>query len=126
MIGGPKKTLLQLFRDLNECTTDQKVQDLIRHRQSARQQHVSNVETLFHQIIKVMRQHAGPYANQKCCRRWMRLPSGKRQWDGLTQGQGGGRVARAKICSAQGGKNIPMKLAQGVFTLKIFHTGSEK
>ncbi|KAJ7829708.1 hypothetical protein B0H13DRAFT_1549644, partial [Mycena leptocephala] len=90
MIGGPKKTLLQLFRDLNECTTDQKVQDLIRHRQSARQQHVSNVETLFHQIIKVMRQHAGPYANQKCCCEMdegvfytaeaVQLPSGKHQW----------------------------------------------
>ncbi|KAF7360034.1 hypothetical protein MVEN_00731200 [Mycena venus] len=65
-IGGPKKTLLQLFRGLNEHTNDQKVQDLIRQRQLARQQHVTNVETLFHPIIKIIREHAGP---------------GKRQWD---------------------------------------------
>jgi hypothetical protein len=31
-IGGPKKTLLDLFRGLNERKNDQKIQDLIRHR----------------------------------------------------------------------------------------------
>ncbi|KAJ7814480.1 hypothetical protein B0H13DRAFT_2381727 [Mycena leptocephala] len=68
-----------------------KVQDLIRQRQSARQQHVANFETLFHPIIKTMREHASPYANQKCRREMdesvfytaevVQLPSGKRQWD---------------------------------------------
>ncbi|KAJ7925700.1 hypothetical protein B0H13DRAFT_1600266 [Mycena leptocephala] len=70
IIGGPKKTLLQLFRGLNERTNDQKVQDLI--------------------LITAMREHAGPYANQKCRREMeesvfytaeaVQLPSGKRQW----------------------------------------------
>ncbi|KAJ7465199.1 hypothetical protein FB451DRAFT_1179375 [Mycena latifolia] len=71
-IGGPKKTLLQLFRGLNECTNDQHVQDLIRHRQ-------------------ILWEHAGPFANQKCRREMeqsvfytaeaVQLPLGKRNWD---------------------------------------------
>ncbi|KAJ7751575.1 hypothetical protein B0H14DRAFT_2405516, partial [Mycena olivaceomarginata] len=89
-IGGPKKTLLDLFRGLNERTNDQKIQDLIRHRDSARQQHASTVETLFLPIIKAIREHGGPYANQKSRREMdesmfytaevVQLPSGKRQW----------------------------------------------
>ncbi|KAJ7750637.1 hypothetical protein B0H16DRAFT_1263705, partial [Mycena metata] len=68
-IGGPKKTLLQLFRGLNERTNDQNVEDLIRHCQ-----------------VK----HAGPYTNKKCCREMeesvyyiaeaVQLPSGKHHW----------------------------------------------
>ncbi|KAJ7111208.1 hypothetical protein C8R46DRAFT_867856, partial [Mycena filopes] len=71
IIGGPKKTLLQLFRGLNERTNDQNVEDLVRHRQT-------------------LREHAGPYANQKCRREMeesmfytaeaVQLPSGKRHW----------------------------------------------
>ncbi|KAJ7856363.1 hypothetical protein B0H14DRAFT_2352759 [Mycena olivaceomarginata] len=85
-IGGPKKTLLDLFRGLNEHTNDQKIQDLIRHRD----QHASTVETLFLPIIKAIREHGGPYANQKSRREMdesmfytaevVQLPSGKRQW----------------------------------------------
>ncbi|KAJ6512376.1 hypothetical protein DFH09DRAFT_941454, partial [Mycena vulgaris] len=71
MIGGPKKTLLQLFRGLNERTNDQHVQDLIRHQQ-------------------ILREHAGPYVNQKCRREMeesvfytaepVQLPTGKHNW----------------------------------------------
>ncbi|KAJ7602456.1 hypothetical protein DFH06DRAFT_1417809, partial [Mycena polygramma] len=70
IIGGPKKSLLQLFDGLNERTTNQTEDDLIRQRQ--------------------LRKHAGPFANSKCRREMeesmyytvevVQLPSGTRDW----------------------------------------------
>ncbi|KAJ7696331.1 hypothetical protein B0H14DRAFT_2418532 [Mycena olivaceomarginata] len=71
VIGGPKKTLLQLFDGLNNRTNDQTENDLIRQRE-------------------LLREHAGPYANEKCRREMkesmfytvevVQLPSGMRSW----------------------------------------------
>ncbi|KAJ7257999.1 hypothetical protein C8J57DRAFT_1074030 [Mycena rebaudengoi] len=73
-IGGPKKTLTQLFDGLNERTNEQTAQDLIRQRQ----------------IITQLREYAGPYANEKCRREMeesvfytvevVQLPPGTRNW----------------------------------------------
>ncbi|KAJ7205782.1 hypothetical protein GGX14DRAFT_397480 [Mycena pura] len=66
IIGGPKKTLLQLFNGLNERTEDQTSKDLAQVRQSSRRHHESNLESLFAAPLKLLRDHAGPFALQKC------------------------------------------------------------
>ncbi|KAJ7097419.1 hypothetical protein C8R44DRAFT_643637, partial [Mycena epipterygia] len=78
-IGGPKKSLFQLFTGLNDLTNDQTQLDLISQRQS-----------LFLRIINILRKYAGPYANEKCRREMeesmyytakvVQLPSGSRDW----------------------------------------------
>ncbi|KAJ7641616.1 hypothetical protein FB45DRAFT_702424, partial [Roridomyces roridus] len=70
IIGGPKKTLLQLFDGLNARTDEQTENDLIRQRQ--------------------LHEYGGPYANEKCRREMeesmfyvvevVQLPSGVRDW----------------------------------------------
>ncbi|KAF7361212.1 hypothetical protein MSAN_01153300 [Mycena sanguinolenta] len=89
-IGGPKKSLLQLFKGLNDRTNGQTQNDLIRQRQSSRRHHVSNLESLFLSIIEILRKYAGPFANEKCRREMeesmfysvevVQLPSGSRDW----------------------------------------------
>ncbi|KAJ7163200.1 hypothetical protein C8R46DRAFT_861874, partial [Mycena filopes] len=49
-IGGPKKTFLQLFNGLNERTEDQNTKNL----------------SLFAGPLKILRDHAGPFALQTC------------------------------------------------------------
>lgn len=108
VIGGPKKTLLQLFNGLNDRTNDQTELDLIRQRQVSlryisnilcvlicaeqvsRRHHVANLENLFLPIIDLLRKFAGPYANEKSRREMgesmfytaevVQLPSGSRDW----------------------------------------------
>ncbi|KAJ7770853.1 hypothetical protein DFH07DRAFT_768595 [Mycena maculata] len=64
IIGGPKKTNLQLFNSLNERTEDQSMNDMIRVCQSARRQHDSNLESLFCGPLAILHERAGPYALQ--------------------------------------------------------------
>ncbi|KAJ7821487.1 hypothetical protein B0H13DRAFT_1920679 [Mycena leptocephala] len=65
-IGGPKKTFLQLFNGLNQRTEDQTAKDLIQVRQSSRRRHESNLGSLFAGPLKILRDHAGPFALQTC------------------------------------------------------------
>ncbi|KAG1811321.1 hypothetical protein EV424DRAFT_1327688, partial [Suillus variegatus] len=63
VFGGPKKTLLQLFNSLNERTNGQTIQEMV---ESSHHQHVQNLEILFAGPLAQLRQHAGPFALQKC------------------------------------------------------------
>ncbi|KAJ7211728.1 hypothetical protein GGX14DRAFT_340214, partial [Mycena pura] len=63
MIGGPKKTFLQLFEGLNQRSDEQAANNLI---QSSRRRHESNLESLFLRPLKLIRQYGGPFALQKC------------------------------------------------------------
>lgn len=84
MIGGPKKSFLQLFEGLNQRSDEQATNNLIQVRQagvflpsesftalmhilqSSRRRHESNLESLFLQPLKLIRQYGGPFALQKC------------------------------------------------------------
>ncbi|KAJ7785371.1 hypothetical protein DFH07DRAFT_726502, partial [Mycena maculata] len=78
-IGGPKKSLFQLYCGLNDRTKDQTEHEQIDQRQ-----------TLFLRIINILRKFVGPYANAKCRREMeesmyytaevVQLPSGSRDW----------------------------------------------
>ncbi|KAJ7901011.1 hypothetical protein B0H14DRAFT_2281721, partial [Mycena olivaceomarginata] len=78
IIGGPKKSLLQLFNGLNERANNQTENDLIRQ------------QSLFFPVIELLRKYAGPFANEKCRREMeesmfctvevVQLPSGARDW----------------------------------------------
>ncbi|KAJ7898942.1 hypothetical protein B0H14DRAFT_2331956, partial [Mycena olivaceomarginata] len=54
IIGGPKKTFLQLFEGLNQRSQDQSTKEL------------SNLESLFVGPLKMLRDYAGPFALQTC------------------------------------------------------------
>ncbi|KAJ7327952.1 hypothetical protein DFH08DRAFT_709957, partial [Mycena albidolilacea] len=85
IIGGPKKSFLQLFDGLNERSEDQTTKEFIQVRQagcfifrliclihstlSPRRQHESNLESLFAAPLKLIRQYAGGFALQTCCGR---------------------------------------------------------
>ncbi|KAF5350515.1 hypothetical protein D9756_008535 [Leucocoprinus leucothites] len=64
--GGPKKTALQLVQALNERTLEQTQKEEQYMRELSRRQHVSNLETLFAHPLRLLRQHAGPFALQTC------------------------------------------------------------
>ncbi|KAJ6552430.1 hypothetical protein DFH09DRAFT_925141, partial [Mycena vulgaris] len=62
-IGGPKKSFLQLFDGLNDRTEDQSTRDQM---QSSRRRHEANLESLFVGPLKMICDHAGPFALQTC------------------------------------------------------------
>ncbi|KDR72296.1 hypothetical protein GALMADRAFT_126504 [Galerina marginata CBS 339.88] len=90
-IGGPKKTLLQLFHGLNERTNGQTAQEMIRVRESSRRQHPSNIESIFPGPLSIIRQFAGPFALQTCFKQMelslfysvkvLQLPDGMHDWN---------------------------------------------
>ncbi|KAJ7713779.1 hypothetical protein B0H14DRAFT_2222238, partial [Mycena olivaceomarginata] len=90
IIGGPKKSLLQLFNGLNKRTNNQTKNDLIKKCQSSCPHHVANLESLFLPVIELLQKYAGPFANEKCRREIeesmfytmevVQLPSGARDW----------------------------------------------
>ncbi|KAF8837069.1 hypothetical protein BDN67DRAFT_909914 [Paxillus ammoniavirescens] len=73
MLGGPKKSLLELFNNLNECTNGQSAQEMIRARE-------------------LLRAYVGPFALQTCFKEMeksvfydthvVHLPDGVRTWNG--------------------------------------------
>ncbi|KAJ7277044.1 hypothetical protein C8J57DRAFT_1061554, partial [Mycena rebaudengoi] len=75
LIGGPKKTIFQLFNGLNERSEGQNTNNLIQARQV---------------ILIFLRQHAGPFALQACYKQMqqslfyetevVRLPNEVRSW----------------------------------------------
>ncbi|KIJ19111.1 hypothetical protein PAXINDRAFT_70136 [Paxillus involutus ATCC 200175] len=66
MLGGPKKPLLELFNNLNECTNGQSAQEMIRAREISRKRHENNIESLFPGPLKLLRAYVGPFALQTC------------------------------------------------------------
>ncbi|EDR00234.1 uncharacterized protein LACBIDRAFT_314598 [Laccaria bicolor S238N-H82] len=62
LIGGPKKSVMQLFNGLNEHTTGQGIQDMIR---VSRCQHAGPIESVFPGPLQVLRMYVGPYALQR-------------------------------------------------------------
>ncbi|KAJ7440880.1 hypothetical protein FB451DRAFT_1442806, partial [Mycena latifolia] len=65
MIGGPKKTILQLFNGLNErYLLNSHLFRRLMFLQSSRRQHDSNLESLFCGPLAMLRAQAGPYALQ--------------------------------------------------------------
>ncbi|KAF5383675.1 hypothetical protein D9615_003671 [Tricholomella constricta] len=65
-IGGPKKTLKQLFDGLNERTDGQTVQELTKVRDSSRRQHPTSIESIFPGPLNLLRKYAGPFALTTC------------------------------------------------------------
>jgi hypothetical protein len=85
-LGGPKKTLLQLFNNLNERTDGQTAREMTSAHmvsvhshhlaseiitqyatfQSSRNQHNSHLGTIFRNQLVLLRQHTGPHALQVC------------------------------------------------------------
>ncbi|KAF8161944.1 hypothetical protein K438DRAFT_1776222 [Mycena galopus ATCC 62051] len=66
IIGGPKKTFLQLFEGLNQRSQDQTTKELVQVRESSSRRHESNLESLFVGPLKMLRDYAGPFALQTC------------------------------------------------------------
>lgn len=108
-LGGPKKTLYQVFDALNTRTSTQSVQDMIRVRevgflsvlvlsmlmpliinQTSRRQHPTQVETLFSAPLELLRRHIGPFALQVAFKQMedsvfyrtevIQLPNKVREW----------------------------------------------
>ncbi|KAJ3516162.1 hypothetical protein NLJ89_g1290 [Agrocybe chaxingu] len=65
-IGGPKKSLKELFDGLNKRTDGQSVQELIKVRDSSRRQHASSIELIFPGPLQLLREYAGPFALTTC------------------------------------------------------------
>ncbi|KAF8225201.1 hypothetical protein L208DRAFT_1506921 [Tricholoma matsutake] len=65
-IGGPKKTLFQLFEGLNESMKGQTVQELARVRDNSHQQHENNIESIFRGPLQLCRKYLGPFALNMC------------------------------------------------------------
>ncbi|KAG6912960.1 hypothetical protein DXG01_010809, partial [Tephrocybe rancida] len=65
-IGGPKKSLKQLFDGLNERTDGQTVQEMTKSRDSSRRQHPTSIESIFPGPLSLVRQYAGPFALKTC------------------------------------------------------------
>ncbi|KAJ7447816.1 hypothetical protein FB451DRAFT_1054258 [Mycena latifolia] len=80
-LGGPKVSLFQAYTALNERT---KTQD------SSRRQHDTQLESLFHDILAMLRDVVGPFALNKCYDQMakslfyeaslLQLPEGTRTW----------------------------------------------
>ncbi|KAJ7797425.1 hypothetical protein B0H14DRAFT_2618978 [Mycena olivaceomarginata] len=66
IIGGPKKTFLQFFEGLNQRSQGQSTKELVQVRESSRRRHESNLESLFVEPLKMLRDYAGPFAFQTC------------------------------------------------------------
>ncbi|KAJ6540388.1 hypothetical protein B0H19DRAFT_959598, partial [Mycena capillaripes] len=67
--GGPKKSFLQLFTGLNDCSEEQAANDLICMRQVSLNQRASPFAGLgprSTQCLASIREHAGPFAVQTC------------------------------------------------------------
>ena len=90
VLGGPKKTLFEVFTALNARTREQTTDELVRVRQSSRQKHPGQLEQVFRGPLAVIRAHAGQYALQQSYKQMessmfyscevMQRPSGTHQW----------------------------------------------
>ncbi|KAF9470976.1 hypothetical protein BDN70DRAFT_939288 [Pholiota conissans] len=90
-IGGPKKSLKQLFDGLNEQTNGQTAADMIRACELSRRQHAGPIELTFPGPIAKLREYAGPLALQVTmremeqsmfyCAESLQLPDGIRDWN---------------------------------------------
>ncbi len=95
VLGGPKKTFFEVFKALNGRTEEQATDELVRVRQSTRQKHPGNLESLFAGPLAMIRTYAGPYALQQSYKQMeasmfygcdvIQRPSGSRQWVSTTQ-----------------------------------------
>ncbi|KAF5329147.1 hypothetical protein D9611_013180 [Ephemerocybe angulata] len=91
-LGGPKKSLLQVFRALCERTSQQTVQEMAEVRQTAQRQNDRQVEGVFRPVLDLARAHAGPFALQVIYKQMqasvyyrtevVQLPHGAKAWAG--------------------------------------------
>ncbi|KZV90777.1 hypothetical protein EXIGLDRAFT_616487 [Exidia glandulosa HHB12029] len=89
-LGGPTVTVKQLFDKLNLRTSAQTAKQTMHHSQNSRRHHETNLESYFRQPLRLLRDHAGPFAMQTSYDQMenslfynvevLRLPPGHRVW----------------------------------------------
>lgn len=88
--SGAKTSLYQLYAATNKRTDGQSLKDMCTVRDSSRQKHPSQIETVFPGPLSVIRKHVGPFGLQICFREMesslyytveaLQIPAGFRYW----------------------------------------------